>query len=172
MSISKSNIKLIEIINRKLEKNVTNKRSLTTFKKYIDSIKGSITELKKFNEKANQLNDNVNTLSKLNKIEVNQRRTARELKSLSQPTFNYNKEIERSNYTFNLPVFKSHKHKITKTVDIINKYKLLNNKFVVSQKMKHNKPEVKALYRNKEVLQFHLKGKFTRDEIQKLGNKN
>ena len=99
MSISKSNIKLIEIINRKLEKTVTNKRSLTTFKKYIDSIKGSITELKKFNEKANQLNDNVNTLSKLNKIEVNQRRTARELKSLSQPTFNYNKEIERSNYT-------------------------------------------------------------------------
>ena len=171
MSISKSNTKLIEIINRKLEKNVKNSRSLTTFKKYIDSIKGSITELKKFNEKANQLNDNVNTLSKLKKIEVNQRRTARELKSLSQPTFNYNKEIERSNYTFNLPVFKSHKHKITKTVDIINKYKLLNNKFVVSQKMKANKPEVKALYKGKEVLQFHLKGKFTKDDIQKLGNK-
>ena len=72
MSISKSNTKLIEIINRKLEKNVKNSRSLTTFKKYIDSIKGSITELKKFNEKVNQVNDNVNTLSKLNKIEVNQ----------------------------------------------------------------------------------------------------
>jgi len=73
-NISKSNIKLIDIINNKLQKNVKNKKSLDTFTKHINSIKGSITELKKFNEKVNQVNDKVNTLSKLKQIDVNQRK--------------------------------------------------------------------------------------------------
>ena len=153
MSISKTNQKLVQTIINKLEKRIKNSRSLITFKTHIESIKGSLTELKKFNEKCNKLNDNINTLSKLNKLDVEKRK--RELKNLSPPTFNYKKEIERSTHTFNLPVFKNHKSKINKVVDLIHKYKLINKNFVVSQKMR---TDVKALYRGKEVLQFGLKG--------------
>ena len=169
-NISKSNIKLIDIINKKLLKNVKNKKSLDTFTKHINSIKGSITELRKFNEKVNQVNDKVNTLSKLKQIDVNQRKKVRELKNLSPTTFNYSKEVDRSTHTFNLPLFKNHKSKINRVVDLINKHKLINKNFVVKQKTKAS-PEVKAIYKGKEVLQFGLKGKFTREEVQKLGNK-
>ena len=168
MSISKTNQKLVQTIINKLEKRIKNSRSLITFKTHIESIKGSLTELKKFNEKCNKLNDNINTLSKLNKLDVEKRKRLRELKSLSPPTFNYKKEIERSTHTFNLPVFKNHKSKINKVVDLIHKYKLINKNFVVSQKMR---TDVKAIYRGKEVLQFGLKGKFNRQEVQRLGNK-
>jgi len=170
-SISKSNIKLVDIINKKLQKNIKNKKALETFTKHINSIKGSITELKKFNEKVNHVSDKVNTFAKLKQIDVNQRKKARELKNLSPQTFNYKKEIARSTYTFNLPVFKNHKNKINSVIDLINKHKLINKNFIVNQKMKSNKPEIKALYKGKEVLNFGLKGKFTRKDVQKLGDK-
>ena len=168
MSISKTNQKLISIIKNKLEKSIKNSRSLSSFTKYIDSIKGSITELKKFNEKVNQVNDKINTLSKLNQIDVNQRKKARELKNISPVTFDYSKEVARSTHTFNLPLFKNYKSKINRVVDLINKHKLINKNFIVQQKKNNN---VKALYRGKEVLQFNLKGKFTREDIQKFGGK-
>ena len=142
--------------------------TLTTFKKYIDSIKGSTTELKKFNEKVNKISDEVNTLSKLNKIEINQRKQLRELKNLSPITFDYSKEVARSTHTFNLPLFKNQKNKINKVVDLINKHSIISKNFVVKQKQNNN---VKALYKGKEVLQFGLKGKFTRQNIEKFGGK-
>jgi hypothetical protein len=170
-NISKSNIKLVDIINKKLLKNVKNKKALETFSKHINSIKGSISELKKFNEKVNLVSDKVNTMSKLKQIDINQRNKARELKNLSPSTFNYKKEIDRSTHTFNLPVFKNHKNKINKVIDLINKNKLINKDFIVHQKKKSNKPEIKALYKGKEVLNFGLKGKFTRKDVQQLGDK-
>jgi vacuolar-type H+-ATPase subunit I/STV1 len=120
-NISKSNIKLVDIINKKLLKNIKNKKALETFSKHINSIKGSISELKKFNEKVNLVSDKVNTFAKLKQIDINQRNKARELKNLSPSTFNYKKEIDRSTHTFNLPVFKNHKNKINKVIDLIKK---------------------------------------------------
>ena len=170
-SISKSNIKLVDIINNKLSKNISNKKALVTFQKYVNTIKGSITELKKFNEKVNQVSGIVNTLSKLKQIDVNQRTKARELKQISPPTLNYKKEVSRSNYAFNLPVFKNHKSKIQKVIDLINKNKLINKNLIVGQKKKQNKPEINAIYKGKNVLQFGLRGHFTKDDVKKLGTK-
>ena len=148
MSISKTNQNLVNIIKNKLEKSIKNSRSLSSFHKHIDTIKGSITELKKFNEKVNQVNDKINTLSKLKQIDVNQRKKTRELKNISPVTFDYSKEVARSTHTFNLPLFKNHKSKINRVVDLINKHKLMNKDFIIKQKKNNN---VKALYRGKEV---------------------
>ena len=104
-NISKSNVKIIDIINNKLLKTVSNKKALESFTKHIDSIKGSITELKKFNVKVNQLSDKINTLAKLKNIDVKHRKNLRELKQISPPTFSYKKEVASSTHLFNLPVF-------------------------------------------------------------------
>lgn len=75
------------------------------------------------------------------------------------------KKVSHKSTLSDLTTFKDNKKEIGEVMHILNK----NTKDIVNFKQS-NKPEIKALYKGKEILKFTKKGKFNKQQVQRIGD--
>lgn len=173
---SKKEIDQVQRVLRMKETKIQN-RLIKDAKKEHNKIK----KLKEENENLKLLLKE--TENKLNELKIKKREIKQQRKHFKQnddlglpnPDFDYDQEIKRGNKALNLTVFKNNKEDINKIIDILNKHKVNNNALSLGSNptrtnTRNNIPIVKALYRGKEVLEFKCKGKYTKEEIEQIGN--
>ena len=146
--ISNTNKKMVEMIRRKIARSTKS----TTFEKHITLIQGSISKLKVFNEHLNKLSPEVNTLEKLKKAVVLDKRTVKQqIKERKELKLN-----EQGLRTLKVPMQKA----VQKTLQILKPFK----------DVKVN--QLPIIYRKcNQAIQIKVKHqKMSRDDIQKYAN--